>query len=597
MSFSSEYVKLCIKYDWGEATESVVDALMAKGSLTLSDLVRESEWGAMSVRKALLVLIQHDCVKVQYSAASSTSSAHSSSSSSSSSPESRLGVRVSYTLHPDGIRQRCLFPHFILLAKERFSLEGEYLLKVFTCHGQLRYSQLLQLAVKEILSVYRKRGGGIPQEEVEKALGETANQLYKQGYIMKASLLPQTAAELDARNSSSSTTSSSSSSSSSFVPYSSFEGIYLLSDLKKAMGVKRKRVEMEEQAAADAESGGKGAGRAKREKGLMKGGVNIMGEIEAENEGEEEEAYVNYSSTASSSSSIIESKEQEDISKDTSSIFALNPLCFLSHFRRQELIDYTLSRHSPTCAWIVKALANRSPIDWRQKAGGRGFTVRAILDMLDAERRVNTALPALNESSLQRELESLLNDPSSFLSRAFYSQTPHYSLSFTSFFRHIRLRHLQSLIKEKYSPLASRVFCLLSERNQLEESQIAEYAIAPRKNVRELLYELMRGGFISVQEIPKSNDRQPSRTFYCWNVNSVRAQIVMVESMYFSLCNLRRRVEEEKKKIKYIQEKVDMDKPLSEEERSNLERWKKSQECCETAANKITRIIAIFKEF
>lgn len=53
---------------------------------------------------------------------------------------------------------------------------------------------------------------------------------------------------------------------------------------------------------------------------------------------------------------------------------------------------------------------------------------------------------------------------------------------------------------------------------RLEETQVAEFATAPRKTVRELLYILLKSHLVSLQEVPRTADRLPTRTFFLWGV-------------------------------------------------------------------------------
>lgn len=64
-----------------------------------------------------------------------------------------------------------------------------------------------------------------------------------------------------------------------------------------------------------------------------------------------------------------------------------------------------------------------------------------------------------------------------------------------------------------------RIFNLLLTRGQLEQKQVADFGMLPVKDTRELLYQMMRDGFLSLQDIPRSADRAPSRSFYTWRVD------------------------------------------------------------------------------
>lgn len=56
-------------------------------------------------------------------------------------------------------------------------------------------------------------------------------------------------------------------------------------------------------------------------------------------------------------------------------------------------------------------------------------------------------------------------------------------------------------------------------RGQLEQKQVADIAMQPHKETRELLYRMLRAGYMQLQDIPRTSDRAPSRCFYTWYVD------------------------------------------------------------------------------
>jgi hypothetical protein len=56
-------------------------------------------------------------------------------------------------------------------------------------------------------------------------------------------------------------------------------------------------------------------------------------------------------------------------------------------------------------------------------------------------------------------------------------------------------------------------------RGYLDQKQIADYSMQPTKETRETLYKMLRSGFVVLQDIPRTSDRAPSRTFYVWGAD------------------------------------------------------------------------------
>lgn len=65
--------------------------------------------------------------------------------------------------------------------------------------------------------------------------------------------------------------------------------------------------------------------------------------------------------------------------------------------------------------------------------------------------------------------------------------------------------------------MKSRCFkFLVSYRRDSDVKQIAKVAMMPNNVVRPLLSALSSDFLISTQEVPRSADRNPTRTFYLW---------------------------------------------------------------------------------
>jgi DNA-directed RNA polymerase III subunit RPC3 len=82
-----------------------------------------------------------------------------------------------------------------------------------------------------------------------------------------------------------------------------------------------------------------------------------------------------------------------------------------------------------------------------------------------------------------------------------------------------RLKQLQAVARDKFGVPGLRIFRLLLIRGQLESKQVAEFSTLAPKDTRKLLYDMLLAGLLSLQEIPRTSDRAPSRTFYTWKAD------------------------------------------------------------------------------
>lgn len=124
------------------------------------------------------------------------------------------------------------------------------------------------------------------------------------------------------------------------------------------------------------------------------------------------------------------------------------------------------------------------------------------------------------------------------------------------------------------------------------------------KDVRPLLAALAADSLISTQEVPKSADRNPTRTFYLWYVDLNKAYSVILGNLYKSLYNIRmrRRAEREASDVKAVLEKrersdVSQDESLlSHLERDILKEWEMRQKRLTVLEMRVEETMFILKD-
>eukprot|EP00010_Vexillifera_abyssalis_P005184 CAMPEP_0201555502 /NCGR_PEP_ID=MMETSP0173_2-20130828/49406_1 /ASSEMBLY_ACC=CAM_ASM_000268 /TAXON_ID=218659 /ORGANISM="Vexillifera sp., Strain DIVA3 564/2" /LENGTH=607 /DNA_ID=CAMNT_0047967323 /DNA_START=47 /DNA_END=1870 /DNA_ORIENTATION=- len=100
----------------------------------------------------------------------------------------------------------------------------------------------------------------------------------------------------------------------------------------------------------------------------------------------------------------------------------------------------------------------------------------------------------------------------------------------------------ESIILNRYGGEALRIFRLLKQKNMLEDSQISDLAVVPIQETRKLLCKLSQDGVLSMQQIPKTTDRTPLRTIYCWEASHEQACALFTKQCYQSIKNLKVRL-------------------------------------------------------
>lgn len=122
-----------------------------------------------------------------------------------------------------------------------------------------------------------------------------------------------------------------------------------------------------------------------------------------------------------------------------------------------------------------------------------------------------------------------------FLSRGFLIRTRSDILLFDSlkaFSDFLPFNYLSDLITQRYNPESSRIFRLLSTKHVLDEKQVQKFTMIGLKDAREKIFRLFQDGWIQLQQVPKTPEHIPSRTFYLCKYDLDHAR----RTLYAFLC-------------------------------------------------------------
>jgi DNA-directed RNA polymerase III subunit RPC3 len=210
------------------------------------------------------------------------------------------------------------------------------------------------------------------------------------------------------------------------------------------------------------------------------------------------------------------------------------------------------------------------------------------------EEQSASSLPSISRTDLVLYLEEMRTDPIRYI-----SSTPIpgvYQLLYSNLRDRVQFSAIHSQIFTHYGQIAARIFYLVFEYEKLEESQVAELALASKKEAREALYALMKGNFLELVEVPRTSDRAAMRTFFLWTVPFKKVQELMLDTLRFSYANLRARELQESERIAPLLEKVHTMRPLTEDERKTLEGWKIAADRLELGMIKLNETTVLFDQ-
>ncbi|KAK3644204.1 RNA polymerase III subunit C82 [Elasticomyces elasticus] len=162
---------------------------------------------------------------------------------------------------------------------------------------------------------------------------------------------------------------------------------------------------------------------------------------------------------------------------------------------------------------------------------------------------------------------------------------------------------LDDTITAKFGKKSLRVVRMLRERGRLEEKQVASFAMMRVKDVRSVLTELQSEGLADAQELPKDNQRQPSRTTYLWYFDTQRAQSLILQQTYKAMARTLQRIPVERDRFRTIIEKAERtdvkdheQEKLGQGERAYLREWREVEERLLTQVARMDEVVVILRD-
>ncbi|KDE03750.1 hypothetical protein MVLG_05755 [Microbotryum lychnidis-dioicae p1A1 Lamole] len=97
---------------------------------------------------------------------------------------------------------------------------------------------------------------------------------------------------------------------------------------------------------------------------------------------------------------------------------------------------------------------------------------------------------------------------------------------------------VEAMVEDKLDKKAIKCWRILDAKGKLDEKHLARLAFLTVKEARETIARLRAMSFIESQEVPRSADRAPSRTFYLWYVDYPKVVRTLLDHQYKALANL-----------------------------------------------------------
>ncbi|CAG8783788.1 13680_t:CDS:2, partial [Acaulospora morrowiae] len=142
------------------------------------------------------------------------------------------------------------------------------------------------------------------------------------------------------------------------------------------------------------------------------------------------------------------------------------------------------------------------------------------------------------DALVKQYLDCLTEDETNFLHKKDENLGGMYCINYQALCESLKQEIFEDIILEKYGIMGLRVMKVLNSKQKLSEKSITTFSLMSMSDVRQKLTELLNGGFVQIQEVPRSADRAPSRTYYLWYVDYSRCYEIILDNYYRTLANI-----------------------------------------------------------
>lgn len=478
----AETSRLCVQIvrsHFGPLTANVASALLTRGRLSLSQLIRYTMMKPRTVRAAIVVLVQQNILW------------HSNTE--------EEGEMLEFNTLECLMRLR--FGRFVWQAEQLFGPSGAEIVQLILDHGKLQPPDIISR-----LSIHNPKSSGLYSQTLYKLIS---------GAHLKPSTLLSHHSPRDKR-----------------IKYEAEEkakisGFPTAKELREAQETAEARLKREEE---EAES----VGLKRKPKDLI-------------------------------SHRSSKKKTTEEDMVDDGVYFRVNFDKFNTYIRNKLIEMAAGERFNRSATLVMRATLKatetrqKSVSDARSDPTSTAAIAMLISDDDDLSTGLVTSTKKASSASLVKDylgLMSAVDNPTpAGKAASFISLTDNkVYVEFEIVSKRLRRRVLEAVARERHGDDGVRIVRLLLDIGKMDEKQIAKVAMMPNNVVRPLLAALSSDFLISTQEVPRSADRNPTRTFYLWHVDLHKAYSALLGHLYKTLYNIgmRRQAEQEEPSVKAV---------------------------------------------
>ena len=179
-----------------------------------------------------------------------------------------------------------------------------------------------------------------------------------------------------------------------------------------------------------------------------------------------------------------------------------------------------------------------------------------------------------------------------------------WTVNFRSLARQLRQIELENTISARFGPGATRLVRIFLEKGKLDEKAITNIGLINQKLMRSILTAMHEAGHLELQEIPRDNARQPSRTMFLWYYDPERCRQKILEESYKAMARCLQRARVEKEAVQLTIDKANRtdvvgreDEYLGVDERTALSTWREKEERLLGEFGRLDDLVAVLRDF
>lgn len=172
----------------------------------------------------------------------------------------------------------------------------------------------------------------------------------------------------------------------------------------------------------------------------------------------------------------------------------------------------------------------------------------------------------LGLADVVRHLDLLASSPLNLLVKAGNRGGGEWYVPFGELRETLKRVTYEQIVENKFGPLALRLLRIIKDKGMVNDELLARTALLRADTIAQLASTLHDFGALDLQEVPRSNDRTPVKTYFLWFHNPKRAYTIVLQDMYKALARMYSRILAERKEHPILLAKLDREDVKGNEE-------------------------------